>query len=232
MIAGGDGGGTSRSLVVRRLSEVKQMRFLSRLFGSNADAETQQQEQNRADCLALADDPVQFADWVFRHFIEGQKLDLDIPVEQCERLQITAEQRAAHGREMTIMSALGACMFVGLDLPVAYYNTFKRQLCAATAGELYGVPTDHRVQEMVDLIEQYIEHLSDDSRSAFSMTYLQRVHPDNPYQCEMLLVGTPLWALSHSRLAFTLVRDAYCKLKFGLSFEAVQALGEVKEQQS
>lgn len=187
------------------------------------------------DSVAVADDPVRFAEWVCRYCVgdDGKdEEDFAPPADQRERLQITPEQCAGLVRESVIMHAVGACMFVGRNLPVAYYSTFKREICAATAQRIHGVPTESRIQEVVSAVDQYIEHISDWSSESgtgisFGMTLLDRAMPDYPFHLELLPVAIQSAGLAVA--VFTFVREGYCQLKHGLSFDAIQGLDAASE---
>jgi hypothetical protein len=155
------------------------------------------------------------------------------PPDQCERLQITAEQRAACIREHVMMTALGACLFVGRNLPVAYYDSFKQQICATTAQRIHGMPTESRLQDVASAVDQYVHLLieldgglqppaNSSSFVDFGMTFLQRAFPGNPFHLELLPVGAHAFDIVVE--VFTSVRDGYHQLKFGLSSEAAQGL--------
>jgi hypothetical protein len=150
--------------------------------------------------------------------------------EQCERLQITEEQREACGREYSLVRALGACMFVGRNLPPAYYGVFKSEICAATPAKMYGIPTEGRINEISSAIDRYIEDLSSDSQTSFSLTYLDRVYQGNPNQMGMYAVGISQIPFQQLMFTFEAVRDAYCQLKIGLPFKAIEALDKLDDK--
>lgn len=217
------------------------MRGLRRFFGFGESEEGARdpghvgpQDQDAANA-ALADDPVRFAEWVGRYALHAvephQDLELCPSEEQCQRLQITPDQREACRREFTIMRALGACMFVGRNLPSTYYGTFKREICGATAGILYGIPTDNRINEMSSIIEGYIEALGEDSPAAFSLAYLDRIYSGNPNEAGLFAVGIFQIPLQIATGVFEAVQDGYCRLKFGLPFKAVEALQKISENE-
>lgn len=218
------------------------MRSLRRLFGFGDPDEARRhvsqapEQEQRAANVALADDPVRFADWVSRYALRVVEPDGDLDLcpseEQCQRLQITAEQRDACRREFSVMRALGACMFVGRNLPTAYYATFKREICAACAGMLYGIPTEGRINELSAIIDGYIDALGEDSSTAFSLNYLDRVYAGNPNEAGLFAVGIFQIPLQQAMDVFEAVQDGYCLLKFDLPFKAVEALQKVARRTS
>lgn len=217
------------------------MSIFKRVFGTSQpenapqiplDRQAQLKESNRA----LADNPAKFAEWVYESCIRDIKPELDLELcpthEECERLQISHEQKEACRREYSLMRALGACMFVGRNLPPVYYKVFKSEICAATAAKMYGIPTEGRVNEISSAIDRYIEDLGSDSRSSFSLTYLDRVYQGNPNQMGMYAVGIFQIPFQQLMFAFEAVRDAYCQFKTGFPFKATEALDKLDDKDS
>ena len=216
------------------------MQFLKRLLGLKEQGKTPPEEslveteEMRAANTVLADDPICFAEWVLRYTLEVIDPDSDLELcpseEQCQRLEITLEQREACRREFSVMRALGACMFVGRNLSPTYYAAFKREICAAAAGLLYGVPTESRIQEVSTAIDKYFEDLGEKSSTAFSLTYLDRVYAGNANQTGMFAVGLFQIPLQVAMAVFEAVRDGYCQLKFSLPFKALEALEKTADE--
>lgn len=217
------------------------MSILGQLFGFGKSDEVRRgssqvpEQEQRAANAALADDPVQFAEWVGRYALQAVDPDKDLELcpseEQCQRLQITPEQREACRREFSVMRALGACMFVGRNLPHSYYGTFKREICAATTGILWGIPTDGRISEISSAIDSYIEALEKESSTAFSLAYLDRVYAGNPHEAGLFAGGIFQIPLQRAMAVFEAVQDGYCRLKFGVPFKALEALQKIAEKE-
>jgi len=220
------------------------MRFLARLFGRadtehvarpdhvQQDAVNDETEENRA----TADDPIRFAEFIREGVLTLRNPDIDLELcpseEDCERLKITPEQREACRREFVLMRGLGACMFVGRNLSPVYYQSFKREVCAALAQIQYGVPTEARVEEVSSAIDRYVEELGNETATGFSLTYLERVYSGNPHIEALFLATVFLPAFKLAMTSFEAARHGFCILKSGTTFEVLEALhGEEDKQQ-
>jgi hypothetical protein len=214
------------------------MGVVKHLFGVSQPEKAPQtplspQDQLRESNRALADNPTKFAEWVSQYCIQNITPEFDLGLcptdEQCERLQITKEQKEGCRREYSLMGALGACMCVGRNLPPSYYKVFKSEICAATAAKMYGIPSEGRIDEISSAIDRYIEDLSSDSHTSFSLTYLDRVYQGNPNQMGMYAVGIYQIPFQQLMFVFEAVRDAYCQLKTGLPSKAIEAFEKLGE---
>ncbi|MCZ7617180.1 MAG: hypothetical protein M5U32_02350 [Myxococcota bacterium] len=215
--------------ILRRLFRRTQSRPISQ-DGGPSRAQPDEAEENRA----IANDPVRFADSVRREVFALRSDDADLELcpsdEQCERLSITPEQREACRREFVLMRGLGACMFVGKNLPPAYYKTFKAEICGIVAQMQFGVPTESRVRDISDAIDRYVEELQNETPTGFSLTYLERVYSGNPH-IEGMFFGTIfLPAFQLAMTFFKGVRQLFCMLRFGVPYEVLEALNGAPEQ--
>ena len=169
------------------------MRFLSKIFGREAKPAARAEPEPGLAPVSKGEvvtaDPQRFAEWIFVNLVEMMTDEMAegfcADAEAAERWGITADEQKAAKNEIIIMMALGSCMFTGLNQPMEYHRDFKSELSKHVSKKLYGGWIGHRINEVEEAIDLYLEDLIDKTKvdeifSLFSYKYLERVYASNP----------------------------------------------------
>lgn len=140
-------------------------------------------------------DPIMFADYhidACQPVDEVMKQNFTMPTEsEIEQWSITESELENCANEFFIMIVVGDTVTVKRNKPFEFYSSYLRAVAPRLSQLLYKQQSISSGDELIKVIERYIELLDGDEIVEFSHYYTNRVFADNPNEVDLIVAG--LW---------------------------------------
>lgn len=172
------------------------------------------------------EDPTLLASWINKHYLESMPLSRDYDLlpdaEARAGLDISAAQRDRCLREHSVLRISGTSLFVKQYYEDAFWLQFTDQISVYLCKH---IQTDHfetSTAAVREAIEQYVLAGEAQDADLISTNYMRRIYDDNPNYLRMKLSGIGMSANDTILSSYDVLRDAYCSIMHGMSYEALK----------
>lgn len=179
-------------------------------------------------------DPTLLASWINEYYLESMPLSGDYDLlpnaEARADLEISAAQRDRCLREYSILRISGVSLFVKQHYEDTFWLQFTDQISGYLFKHIQAAHFETSTAAVREAVEQYV--LAGDAQDSdrISTNYMQRVYDDNPNYLQMRLAGIGMLANDTLLSSYDVLRDAYCSVMHGMSYEALKALDHAIQQ--
>jgi hypothetical protein len=179
-------------------------------------------------------DPTLLASWINEHFLESMPLSLDYDLlpnaEARADLEISVAQRDKCLREYSVLRISGVSLFVKQYYEDTFWLQFTDQISVYLFKHIQSAHFETSTSAVREAVEQYVLAGEAQDPDAISTSYMQRVYDDNPNYLRMRLGGLGMLASDTLLSSYDVLRDAYCSVMHGMSYEAFKALNHAIQQ--
>lgn len=170
------------------------------------------------------------------HFVEGIPVERDYDLlpdaDIRDSLEITPEQRDRCLREYSVLRVAGVSLCVKQNYEDAFWLIFTDRIVPALNKRLDQLPSTVNHAETRSAVEEYVLAGESAKPEAIATIYMRRVYDDNPNYIRMKVSGIGDIANNTLLSTYDIFRDAYCQVKYGLSYETLKALNSAVESKA
>ncbi|QCY09846.1 hypothetical protein [Pseudomonas sp. MPC6] len=179
-------------------------------------------------------DPTLLASWINEHYLESMPLSQDYDLlpnaEARADLEISVAQRDKCLREYSVLRISGASLFVKQHYEDAFWLQFTDQISVYLLKHIQTANFETSTAAVREAIEQYVLAGDAQDPELISTSYLQRVYDDNPNYIRMKVGGLGMLANDAILSSYDVLRDAYCNVMHGMSYEALKSIDDANQQ--
>ena len=128
-------------------------------------------------------DPVKLAEFIMSGYVNNDGLKDTLPLPsalEIEEWGLTPSEMTRCADEFYILMVAGDSVTVKRNKSFEFYSSFLRAIAPRLNNMLYGQQSITASEEMIKVIERYIELLDTEQMVAFACTYTERVFDGNP----------------------------------------------------